>query len=205
MVARSMITLVSALALLLVAARPATAQSAPRVDLSGGYQFLNLSAEDDNEALGTGWYVDIAGNLHRYVGIVFDVGGSYKSLSRSESFFDEQFTATVDLRVHQFMGGMRLNGRLNPTLVPFAEVLVGGVNVSAEVAGSATIGGTPVFSFSDEESATKFGLQAGGGVDFLFSDRVGVRVGVDYLRIFDDEGSVNAFRFAAGIVLPFAR
>jgi hypothetical protein len=33
------------------------------------------------------------------------------------------------------------------------------------------------------------------------TDKFGVRVGADYLHIFADESGVNAFRFAAGVVL----
>ena len=39
-------------------------------------------------------------------------------------------------------------------------------------------------------------------------NKVGVRIGADYLRIFpknDETTSVNVFRFVAGIVLPFAK
>jgi hypothetical protein len=49
------------------------------------------------------------------------------------------------------------------------------------------------------------GLQFGGGVNLRFAARIGVRVGVDSLRVFSDEDSGAAFRVTAGIVLPFGR
>jgi len=190
--------------LLTTAALPAAAQDVPRAEVSGGYQFLNVSVEGEGESLGKGWYADVVGNLNRTVGIVFEVGGSYKSISASETFLDVTGTATVDLRVHEFMGGVRFNARPNAQLVPFGQVLVGAVNGSAKISGSASIGGTTIFSTSEEESATNLGLQVGGGLNFLLTERVGVRVGVDYLRVFEEDAGANLFRFAAGIVIPFS-
>ena len=43
---------------------PATAQDVPRVELSGGYQFLNFSVEGESESMPLGWYFDVAGNLN---------------------------------------------------------------------------------------------------------------------------------------------
>ena len=62
-----------------------------------------------------------------------------------------------------------------------------------------TIPGIP--SFSQEESATNFTLELGGGVNFGLTDNTGVRFGVDYLRAFADEDDVNAFRFHVGVVI----
>ena len=44
--------------------------------------------------------------------------------------------------------------------------------------------------FSQEESATNFALEVGGGVNFGVTENAGIRFGVDYLRVFaEDEGS----------------
>ena len=58
---------------------PASAQTVPRVELSGGYQFLNFSLSGANEAMPAGWSFDVAGNLTSMLGVVFQVGGNYKS------------------------------------------------------------------------------------------------------------------------------
>jgi hypothetical protein len=50
-----------------------------------------------------------------------------------------------------------------------------------------------------EASGTDIALQAGGGMQLRLTDRFGVRG--DYLHILADEGGVNAFRFAADVVL----
>ena len=195
------------------AALPAAAQT-PSIEVSGGYQFLNISADLESfdtgdipvrnvdQSLPAGWYVDLAGNLNKYLGVVFAAGGNYKSIAESVTFGGLSASASVDLRVHEFMGGVRFSSRANPTVVPFGHFLVGAINGSAKVTASASVAGSPGFSISDEASGTDIALQAGGGMQVRLGDNVGVRVGADYIRIFSVEG-VNAFRFAAGVV--FAR
>ena len=208
-VIRSLLLAVAALG----AALPAAAQT-PRIEVSGGYQFLNVSADLESfdtgdlpirsvdQSLPAGWYVDIAGNLNRHLGVVFAAGGNYKSIAESVTFGGLAASASVDFKVHEFMGGVRYSSRANPTVVPFGQFLVGAINGSAKVTASGSFPGTPGFSFSDEASGTDIALQAGGGMQLRLADKFGVRVGADYIRIFSVEG-VNAFRFGAGVV--FAR
>jgi Outer membrane protein beta-barrel domain len=193
-------------------ALPVTAQT-PKIEVSGGYQFLNVSADlesidtgdlpvrDVDQSLPTGWYIDLAANLNRHYGVVFQAGGNYKSVSESATFAGVNASATADLRVHEFMGGVRYNSRANPTVVPFGQFLVGAINGSAKVTASGSVTGLPGFSFSGEASGTDLALQAGGGMQLRLTDKFGVRVGADYLHILADESGVNAFRFAAGVVL----
>ena len=180
---------------------PALAQSTPKVELSGGYQFLNFSVEGENESMPAGWYFDVAGNLTPMIGVVFQVGGNYKSFDESVTIGGITATATADLKVHEFLGGVRLSARSNSAVVPFGQVLVGGINGSIEVSASTTIPGMPPIAFNDEESGTNFALQAGGGVNFKMSEAIGLRAGADYLRAFQDEGGANLFRFHVGIVI----
>jgi opacity protein-like surface antigen len=183
------------------AAAPAFAQSVPKVELSGGYQFLNFSAEGQSESMPKGWYFDVAGNLNPMLGLVFQVGGNYKNFDESVSVGGITARATADLKVHEFLGGVRLNARSNSTIVPFGQVLVGGINASIEVAASTTIPGLDPISFNEEDSGTNFALEAGGGVNFGLSDAVGLRVGADYLRVFAEDSGANLFRFTVGIVV----
>jgi opacity protein-like surface antigen len=190
-------------AILLGSVPSVVAQDLPRAEVSGGYQFLNVTVEDASEVFGTGWYADIAGNLTRHLGVAFQVGGSYKSITETQSFGNARATIDADFRVHHFMVGARLKARPNPTIAPFAEILVGAVTLSLDATGTANFGGSSA-SFSAEESGTDFGLQVGGGADFPLSDRIGIRVGADYVRVYAEE-AVNTFRFAAGVVLPIGR
>jgi opacity protein-like surface antigen len=186
---------------------PASAQSVPKVEVSGGYQFLNFSAEDAfstedvSESMPVGWYFDVAGNLTPMLGIVFQMGGNYKTFEESATFAGITATATADLKVHEFLGGVRLNLRFNSAIVPFGQVLVGAINGSVEVSASTTIPGAPPITFNEEDSSTNFGLQVGGGVNFGLTDAFGLGVGADYLRLFVDDAGANLFRFHAGVVI----
>lgn len=186
-----------------VAAVPASAQTVPKVELSGGYQFLNLAVEGENQSMPAGWYVDAAGNITPMLGVVFQVGGNYKTIDESVALGGVAATVTADVRVHEFLGGVRLNLRSTSAIVPFAQVLVGGIHGSADVSASATLPGVPPIAFDDEVSGTNVGLGAGGGVNVALTDAVGLRVGADYLHAFADEGGANLFRFQIGVV--FAR
>jgi len=185
----------------LATAVPVFAQSTPKVELSGGYQFLNFSLDGENESMPVGWYFDVAGNLTPMLGVVFQVGGNYKTFDESVTIGGITATASADLKVHEFLGGMRVNFRSDSAVVPFGQFLVGGINGSVRVSASTTIPGQPPFTFDDEESTTNFGLQAGGGVNFGLTDTVGVRAGADYLRVFADESGANLFRFHVGVVI----
>ena len=186
---------VLALSIALVAmAAPAFAQSdAPKAEFSGGYQFLNYSVEGENESMPKGWYFDVAGNLNRRFGIVFQIGGNYKTFDESFTLGGITSTATADLKVHEFLGGLRVNARSTSTFVPYAQLLVGGVNGSVTVSSTTTIPGAAPIAFSEADSGTDFGLELGGGVNFGLADAVGLRVGVDYLRVFaEDNGSSDS-------------
>ena len=79
---------------------PASAQTVPKVELSGGYQFLNFSLSGANEAMPAGWYFDVAGNLTSMLGVVFKVGGNYKSFEESATIGG--ITATLAGHVERF-------------------------------------------------------------------------------------------------------
>jgi hypothetical protein len=173
---------------------PASAQEAA-VELSGGYQLISLEPGHDTQTLRTGWYIDLAGNLTRVFAIVGQVGGNYRSrdLQGNELRFS----------MHEFMGGIRASSRANAMVVPFGQALVGPVRAQLSLLGEGV-------------SVTKFALQLGGGVNWRLTQRIGIRVGADYLRIFNaqegrDIGDLSggdrgdhALRFVAGAVLPLA-
>ena len=182
-------------------AAPVAAQSTPKVELSGGYQFLNFSLDGQNEAMPLGWYFDVAGNLTPMLGVVFQVGGNYKTFDESATIAGVTAAASADLKVHEFLGGVRMNFRSNRAIVPFGQFLVGAVNGSVKVSGSATIPGQAPITFNQENSGTDFGLQAGGGVNFGLTDAIGLRAGADYQHVFAEGDGANLFRFHIGVVI----
>lgn len=167
---------------------PVAAQEAPHVEVSGGWNLIGFDPFDSGttETYPMGWYVDVAGNLNRIVGLVGQVTGNYKS------FDDLEFVGvTVDTSAHTFMGGVRFNGR-GTLATGFGQVLVGGARGSASV-------GVPLLGTSLTESSTDLAVQVGGGINVM-PGPVGVRFGADYIRVFADGEGTNVFRVAVGIV-----
>jgi hypothetical protein len=160
-----------------VMATPAAAQSG--AEFSAGYNLLIT----EDESIPVGWYADVAKKVSPSLGIVGQVTGNYKSI--------EEAGVTVDANLHSFMGGVRFSG--TSAASPFFQALVGAIR---------TGGSSDLLGFTVGASDTSAALQFGGGVNFGGSSSVGFRVGADYLRTLGDFGG-NAFRVAAGIVVPF--
>lgn len=184
-------------------ARPAAGQDVPKAEISGGYQLLHLGGSD-GETLDKGWYADLAGNLSKVVGIVFQVSGNYKTEQETVTNGGLTVSATVHVRTYEYMGGVRFNARPNRNVTPFGQFLVGAFHIGGEGTATATANGETLFAESSSAgSLTDFVMQLGGGVNVMISKSVGVRAGADYQRIFDSEGGVNGFRFALGGVFAF--
>jgi hypothetical protein len=167
--------------LALAAAAPAVAQVTPAVEIGLGYAFLR--DEEIEEDFPLGWYADIAGNLTNSLGLVGEIGGSYKTV---ESGLGDD-TLDVGLSVHTAMGGLRLTHRGDGANF-FLQVLAGAARGSVE--------------FLDEsESVTDFALQPGIGLELGTGGSVGFRVGADYRRVFSDPEGVNQWRATAGFVI----
>lgn len=186
---------------LLSAAGAASAQD-PRPDVSGGYRYLHIGGSDDEDGTSVpkGWYLDVAYPITPMLSIVGDVGGHYKSESET---FDEQgvtITGTAKASVHTFLAGVRLSGRDNPRVTPFGQVLFGVARASASVEASANVGGVP-FEVDFDESSSEAALSIGGGANIAAGSFV-VRLQAEWLKILADD-SGNAFRFGAGLVIPF--
>jgi hypothetical protein len=164
-------------------AAPALAQDTPMAEVSVGYNWLGAKQSSDDEwtKLPKGWYADVAGNVSDTLSIVGQVTGNYKT------FEDDD-----ELKVHTFMAGLR--GSSPGRIRGFGQFLVGGVNLKAIEAGSL-----------EEFTETDLAIQLGGGVNALGSGNVGLRIGVDYLRVFAKEESVllfedlNGFRVNVGV------
>jgi hypothetical protein len=165
-------------------ASPAAAQDTPKAEISLGYNWFagKSSGDDEWTKFPAGWYADVAGNISDTLSLVGQVTGNYKT-----------FEDDSKINIHSFMFGVR--GSSPGRVRGYGQVLVGGVQVKAE---------DEFLGF--DESETDFGLQVGGGVNILGSGGVGLRLGVDYLRIFAKEDGlvlgaedVNGFRFNVGV------
>jgi hypothetical protein len=157
---------------------PAMAQVTPSVEIGLGYAYMR--DEEIDESFPLGWYADIAGNVNDWLGLVAEVGGSYKTIS--EEGFEE---LDVDLSVHTAMGGLRFNHRGDGASF-YLQVLAGAARASVD--------------FLDaDESVTDFALQPGVGIEFG-GGSTRLRIGADYRRIFSDPESTTEWRATAGIV-----
>lgn len=182
----------------------AFAQNTPSVEVSGGYQFIHPH-EDDAAALEQGWYAEAAYNANRVVGLVGQVAGN--SENREAGFSNEGLVLNAKGTAHlvTFLAGVRVSDRRNSRAVWFGHGLVGTVRTSARVSVTGTDHGIPIEEMNVTAKTSDLGLQLGGGVNLQIAARIGLRIGVDSLRVFSDEGSGAAFRVTAGVVLPFGK
>lgn len=161
-------------------AGPAMAQVTPAVEIGLGYAYLR--DDEIKENLPLGWYADIAGNLTSSLGLVGEIGGSYKTV---ESGIGDP-TLDVKLRVHTAMGGLRFTHRGDSANL-YLQVLAGAARA------------TVVF-LDESDSVTDFALQPGVGIEFGTGGGVGLRIGADYRRVFSEGENANQWRATAGVV-----
>jgi hypothetical protein len=83
---------------------------------------------------------------------------------------------------------------MNPNVVPFAQVLGGGVKSSFKF----TAG-----SLSESDSSTDGILTISGGVDVSGMAKIGVRVQAGYFRVFEEGEGTNGFQFSIGAKVGF--
>jgi outer membrane protein with beta-barrel domain len=188
-------------------AQPAAGQNTDRGDISAGYQFVNVFPSNgaDNHAFPGGWYADFSGNITRSVAAVAAIGGNYTALPTTETHGTATVTYSIDLRVHEFMGGVRLRSRGRSAVTPFGQVLVGAAELTAVGTTWASIEGQPPYP-RGSDSHVHFALQAGGGINVDLSKTLGVRVGADYLRVFSTDylpADLNVFRLVTGLNFGF--
>ena len=173
----------------------AAAQDAPAVELSGGYNYLKgtIPPHNDSVSFAAGWYADVAITVpqpKKMMAVVLQVGASPKTHEGSEA----------NLRL--FMAGIRLNKRMQRTVL-FVHTLFGNTNSKF---GNVT---PTARSAGFDEWTGFFTEQYGGGVNVMASEKVGLHLGADYLRVHGKHDSTilnegfNMVRIVAGIVLPF--
>lgn len=176
----------------------APAQQVPAAELSGGYSALVVydyafRAQNREETFPLGWYASITGNLSDFFGIEGEIGGSHKSV--------DDGLASTDVSILGFLIGPRLTFRDFESVVLFGHAMFGVMRFGGSVAIPGAINAS--------DSLANFAVQVGGGADFYFVERVGLRLGFDYRQDFgEDPAQVqdsNQFRFNVGLVVPLGR
>jgi Outer membrane protein beta-barrel domain len=153
----------------------ASAQQAPRVDVSTGYSFLRLGGSGGTSQQGGS--ISIAGNLNHWLGIVGDFGG-YHSLPFG-----------VRLNTYTTLLGPRFSLRTG-RVTPFVQTLFGGAHMSASVNGISA-------------GKTSFAINAGGGIDLRLSHHLALRPQVDYIALRSSGQTLNSGRASLGLVCRF--
>ena len=179
------------------------AQTAPRAEFSAGWRLLNIpdAVGTESETMPLGWYADVAGNLTPMFAVVGEVGGNYKNFDDVLAELGANVNVDVNVSVHTFMGGVRFTARQNQAFTPYVQALFGLAHAKSDVEGQVTVAGRTI-SINESMSDSEFAFDADGGVNFRLSDALALRVGAGYLRVGGSDGG-NAFRFGAGVVIPF--
>lgn len=179
------------------------AQTVPSAEFSAGWRLLNIpdAVGTESETLPLGWYADVAGNLTPTFAVVGEVGGNYKNFDDVLAELGANVNVDVNVNVHTFMGGVRFSARQNPAFTPYVQALFGLAHAKTDVEGEVTVAGRTI-SLNESMSDSEFAFDADGGVNIRLSDGLALRVGAGYLRVGTSDGG-NAFRFGAGVVIPF--
>jgi opacity protein-like surface antigen len=180
------------------------AQTVPTAEFSAGWRLLNIpdaGIRSQSETMPLGWYADVAGNLTRTFAVVGEVGGNYKNFDDVLGQLGGNVNVDVNVNVHTFMGGVRFSARQNPAFTPYMQALFGLAHAKTDVDGRVTVGSQTI-SLNQSMSDNEFAFDADGGVSFKLGDALALRVGAGYLRVGTSDGG-NAFRFGAGVVIPF--
>jgi hypothetical protein len=175
---------------------PAAAQDVPMVEVSGGYNYLRgkipletRGRAKESISFASGGYVDLAINTpqpRRMLAIVGQINFNPKTIDGGKA------------SQRGFMGGVRLHVRTIPRTVPFVQFLAGGINSKF---GNAEDG--------HDEWTVFYTWQLGGGVNIMTTERVGLRVGADFLKVQGKTDStilndnITFIRIAAGVHMTF--
>ena len=161
-----------AIAIGLAVAQPAAAQSSPTWDLFGGYAYLHDSTQD--LSLPAGWSASASHHLTRWLSVVVDAGGHYRTLPL--------VGGDVSLSLHSVMAGGRASLAVG-RFVEFVEIVFGPVRSR----------GT---AFGLSSSDTHFGGQGGLGLDVPLKGKLAARVQFD-MRVLP---TAHEFRPTVGLV-----
>jgi hypothetical protein len=168
---------VFAAAMVALAAPAAQAQD-NQMSVSGGYQYFRFSQGGGDGEGANGFFVDLSGKLPTMNkglawGWLGELSGAYKDGGHA----------------YTYSGGVRGTWEMNPQVMPFVQVQVGGTN----------FGG-------DQNSISAFIVDIGGGVKIpIMGQKFSVVAKVDYDRAFfseDNGGGANYIRVGVGLAIP---
>ena len=153
--------------------------------MGGGYAFLGGAGLA--EGYGAGWFADGGWRATRWLSLVGEAG---RHRWRQDLGFID-----AETNVDSLAAGVRILHR-RPRFAPYVQILVGAVRVNR----------TTRLVFPVESAVVEDGvsgtLQIGGGIQVPLANRLAVRIGADYRRVFDAV-PLHHHRFFTGAVYAF--
>jgi opacity protein-like surface antigen len=168
---------------ILIFGATARAQETPRVEISGGYSFLDANVNSGSSSTSfrlNGGNVSATENLNRWFGGRLEFNG----FGGTES--------GISVTAQTITYGPVIAYRKFERITPFGHVQIGAIHASQGYLGIS-------------QSATKFALAAGGGVDVNLNDRFAVRVQGDYLMSRFLSLRQDNLLISTGLVVRFGR
>jgi len=153
---------------------PLMAQDNPKVEVFGGYQYLNIGSTNNGPSSSqgfNGWDASAAFNFAKYLGVEGDFSGSYATIDG------------VSFKIYTYSGGPVVSAQAG-RIKPFAHVLIGGIHLSGSES-------------SNSVSWNGYTVMAGGGLDAKVNRALAVRL-VQADWVYYNLGSTTV----AGISVP---
>lgn len=152
--------------------------------------FGNATVDFDPVRLGfNGFTTEVVGNVHRNIGIVANVSGSYHRATFTDILTNRPFNTR--LSQYDILFGPRYNFRNKSSVTPFAHALFGIAHFRAT---------SNDFFSGDADSETDFAMAIGGGLDVRASRKIDVRaIQFDYLPTFFGTQRQDNLRFSTGV------
>ena len=192
------------------------AQSAPRVEVFGGYGFARTGGIRDSQTRDKnlhGWASSVVFSPLDWFGIEGSVSGHYGrgqstvALAPIPGIPSPTSSTRTSASLYTFTAGPRFSAR-SDRITGYGHVLAGAARYHQELDFSVSYIPLPDPLISATFKQTRFAAVFGGGVDLKVTDRISVRlVEVDYLltrfREPDTSRLQSGLRLSTGIVLSF--
>jgi hypothetical protein len=206
---RIITSLLTAVLLALVMARPSPAQALVPIEVSGGYQMQQF----DSTLLESGWYGDAAIPLNGHSAVVLEAARSFDSYGRSFDSPIGRSEVRGSLRMFSGLGGVRFTVRPHRRVSAYAQLLAGVTQFRVALDYSIDVDvtfldplGIPlprVSGFSESLTRNFATVRGGGGIVVGLSDRLGARGHVDFGGYFGDQSPPAGPRLTLGLVARF--
>jgi opacity protein-like surface antigen len=198
-----------------------SAQDQPRWEFFGGYQYARLDTHDVQKSLDlltssaglppldlgnhlnlNWWNVSLQENPLNWIGLIFDVGGSYNKRDVNLApvlVLPPGTTEVIRLKpsFYTYAGGPQFTYRKNPRFQHLAEFYLGWRTNAPS--GNLLFDGLPTLTSDITQKQTCFDFTAGGGIDYHFQKHWAARASADYIRTYFQSLNQNNVRVSVGL------